>query len=70
MPNEKMSRLLTTKDVRYCFKISDSTMRRILKENLLPIIRIGTAIRFDPDDVAKFLVEQKRPWTRGKNYNR
>lgn len=52
-------RLLTPKDVAELLQISVRTLERWVAEGKLPAIRLGRLIRFDPDDIRKFIDERK-----------
>ncbi len=50
--------LLTTKDVMRIYKISIATINRMIKDGRLPVIRIGSSLRFDPRALGLVKIEQ------------
>jgi excisionase family DNA binding protein len=54
--------LLSLRDVASTLNVSMSTVRRLIENDSLPVIRIGRSLRVDPDDLADWIdahVDQK-----------
>lgn len=51
-------RLLTRADVAYLLRISKRTVDRMVKDGLLPAVRIGRGVRFKPQALKKILDKQ------------
>jgi excisionase family DNA binding protein len=49
--NAHLRQLLRTREVAERLAIDVRTVRRYVTDGLLPAIRIGGSVRFDPDDV-------------------
>jgi excisionase family DNA binding protein len=52
---EKIAHALTAKNLAQLLQVSEVTVYRLAKANKLPSFRIGTAVRFDPSAVARWL---------------
>lgn len=50
--------LLTVQDVADRLKVSESTVRRLIDQGAIPIVRIGRQIRIRPEDVEKYIKQQ------------
>jgi excisionase family DNA binding protein len=48
-------RLLTVRDVARRLAVSEKTIRRMVDHGLLPALRVGHAVRFDPDEIQSWL---------------
>jgi excisionase family DNA binding protein len=55
----KGSQLLTTQDVMARLVVSESTVGRLARSGELPPIRIGSLVRFSPDDLTAFIGRQR-----------
>jgi len=58
-----VERLLTAADVAEILRLSVRTVRRLIDEDKLPIVRIGRRVRVRPEDLRSFLDAsgQERP---------
>jgi excisionase family DNA binding protein len=54
-----MNKLLTVKDVAEILNFSTSKIYKLIKDNKINYIRIGTDYRFAPEDVAQWLNKNK-----------
>lgn len=54
---EKIAHALTAKNLAQLLQVSEVTVYKLAKANKLPSFRIGTAVRFDPSAVARWLRE-------------
>lgn len=54
-------KLLTVKEVADRLAVSESTVFRLLRSGKLRPIKLGRALRFDEQDVAAFIEQQKAP---------
>jgi len=52
---EKIAHALTAKNLAQLLQVSEVTVYKLAKANKLPSFRIGTAVRFDPRAVARWL---------------
>jgi excisionase family DNA binding protein len=52
---EKIAHALTAKNLAQLLQVSEVTVYKLAKANKLPSFRIGTAVRFDPSAVARWL---------------
>ena len=52
-PNDK--RLLTLEDACEQLQVSEATIRRLVKDGELRVVRIGRAIRVRPEDLDAFI---------------
>ena len=50
-----MKKLLTVNELAEMLSVNQLTVRRMVQRGQLTAVRIGRAIRFDPDDVEEFL---------------
>lgn len=50
-----MKKLLSVAELADMLSVNQLTVRRMVKRGQLTAVRIGRAVRFDPDDVAVFL---------------
>jgi len=55
MPAAQLEPLLTVDDVAKVLRLSLRTIRRLIAEGKLPVVRIGRAIRIRPQAVEAFL---------------
>ena len=51
-------RLLTLGDVARLFRVSLSTLRRIIARGELPTVRVGTGVRVRHEDAAAYLARE------------
>lgn len=51
--------MMTVEEVRSRLRVSDSTIRRLVRENKLPAYRVGGQLRFKPDEVAAYIDAQR-----------
>lgn len=51
----RVPRLLRRSEVAEILRISDRTLRKLLRSGLLPGIRIGASFRYRADDVARLI---------------
>lgn len=51
--------MMTVEEVRSRLRVSDSTIRRLVRENKLPAYRVGCQLRFKPDEVAAYIDAQR-----------
>lgn len=52
---ETIAHALTAKNLAQLLQVSEVTIYKLAKANKLPSFRIGTAVRFDPRAVARWL---------------
>ena len=52
---EKIAHALTAKNLAQLLQVSEVAIYKLAKTNKLPSFRIGTAVRFDPRAVARWL---------------
>lgn len=50
-----MKKLLSVAELADALSVNQLTIRRMVKRGQLTAVRIGRAVRFDPDDVDAFL---------------
>jgi excisionase family DNA binding protein len=60
----KQEALLTLKQAQQWLSISDSTIRRLVRNGAHPIVRIGGCIRINPEDVRQYIKRQTERITR------
>lgn len=51
--------LLNTADVARILSVSPRTVQLWAKQGILPCFRVGAVVRFDPEDVRRFVEEKK-----------
>lgn len=59
-----MNQLLTVKQVQEYLNISRSATYNLLNSKMIPIIRIGTAIRVDEKDLEDYIKKEKSKITK------
>lgn len=47
--------MMTTQDVANLLRVKPDTVRRWAREGELPVVTLGGVLRFDPNDVKKFV---------------
>ncbi len=57
--NPTLEELLTIDEVAKLFKISMSTMRRLLGKRYIPFIKVGGGIRFATSDILSYVERQR-----------
>jgi len=63
-----MSRnLMTISELSSLTKVAISTLRHYTSEGVIPVVRIGRMVRFDPDNIEKWIAEGGP--SRISNYN-
>lgn len=55
-----MADLLKIRDVARMLKLQPWVIYKMVKENSIPVIRIGRNVRFDPDDIGRWIDSQKQ----------
>lgn len=53
-------RLLTTGETADILGITDRTVRTLVRTGVLPAVRFGRSVRFDPVDLRRFVDDAKR----------
>ena len=56
-----MSKLLTVPQVADRLSVSKKTVYRLARRGEIPVVRIGSAIRFDADMLQRFIHDQLGP---------
>ncbi len=51
--------LFTADEIARLYNVSCSTVYRLSAQEIIPCIRLGRAVRFDPDAVLRALVEHR-----------
>jgi len=54
-----MNKLLSFNDVKEYFNISQPTLYRLMNRGKIPFHKVGNSIRFRPEDVEKYLEENR-----------
>ena len=52
--------LLTTREAADLLRVHPRTVQRLVRRGDLAAVRLGTATRFDPDDIARLVAQLKR----------
>jgi excisionase family DNA binding protein len=50
-------RLLDTAELAAILDVSERTVRRRVKDGLIPVVRIGKLVRFHPDHIEKIFLQ-------------
>ncbi len=50
--------LLTAEAIAETFQVKVSTIKRWARENQIPSVKVGGTVRFDPDEVARFIKQK------------
>lgn len=59
-PLPAIADLMTINEVMKFAKVSDSTVRRWIRQQTLPVYRVGCQLRITRDDLIKFIHEQSK----------
>jgi excisionase family DNA binding protein len=51
--------LLTSKEASIALGISEKTLWNLTKAGIIPAVRIGRLVRYDPEDLKKFIHKRK-----------
>jgi excisionase family DNA binding protein len=65
-PTDVPKILLIRDEVAEMLKVSPSQVRDITYEGKLPVIHIGRAVRYDPQDVETFILNNKSRYNAGQ----
>ena len=57
--NPSVAPLLNVADVARLLSVSSRTIQLWAKQGVLPCFRLGAVVRFDPDDIRRFVEEKK-----------
>jgi excisionase family DNA binding protein len=57
---ENLEGLLSPREVAELFKVSVPTVYAWASRGVIPHYKLGTVVRFSPDDVLKFLQERRK----------
>lgn len=60
-----MADLLKIGDVARMLKLQPWVIYKMVKESSIPVVRIGRNVRFDPDDICRWIESQKQAITDG-----
>jgi excisionase family DNA binding protein len=60
MHNKELKRLLNIKEGAALLNISENTLRQWVHQRRVPIVKLGKAVRFDPEDLQKFIEANRR----------
>jgi excisionase family DNA binding protein len=58
--NKELKRLLNIKEGAALLNISENTLRQWVHQRRVPIVKLGKAVRFDPEDLQKFIEANRR----------
>lgn len=56
-----LPQLLTIATLAECLGITERHVRRLVAERRIPFLKLGHFVRFDPDDVARWMDEKRIP---------
>ncbi len=56
-PPTPTDQLLTTQEVATLLRVSEVTVRRLIRARVLGVVRIGRSVRISPSQVATYLAE-------------
>jgi excisionase family DNA binding protein len=59
-PFVEKKRLLNIKEGAALLNISENTLRQWVHQRRVPIVKLGKAVRFDPEDLQKFIEANRR----------
>lgn len=54
-----IGRLLTTLEVADLLRVSEVTVRRLVRERRIAVVRVGRSVRFEEGEVARYLDRQR-----------
>lgn len=57
---DQLPRLLDIPDLAERLNTSIRHVRRLVAEQRIPVVRVGRLIRFDPDDIARWITDNRR----------
>ena len=57
----KHKRLLTVRELATMFRVTPDCIYRMARRRELPCLRFGRKLRFEPDDIERFLKDAKNP---------
>jgi excisionase family DNA binding protein len=58
--NKELKRLLNIKEGAALLNISENTLRQWVHQRRVPMVKLGKAVRFDPEDLQKFIEANRR----------
>jgi excisionase family DNA binding protein len=56
----EVQRLLNVPEAATLLCVSPNTLRQWISQRRVPVVKLGKAVRFAPDDLQKFIEEHKR----------
>jgi excisionase family DNA binding protein len=56
----ELKRLLNVKEGAEVLNVSEHTLRQWIHQRRVPVVKLGKAVRFDPEDLQKFIEENRR----------
>jgi excisionase family DNA binding protein len=55
-----LKELLNVKEGAKVLNVSEHTLRQWIHQRRIPFVKLGKAVRFDPEDLWKFIEENRR----------
>jgi excisionase family DNA binding protein len=59
-PFVNLNRLLNVREGAKVLNVSEHTLRQWIHQRRLPVVKMGKAVRFDPEDLQKFIEANRR----------